>query len=78
MHLFIHPFSKCPELSVSSPPTRHPTLAPVLIRISLAKLTVTELVKKFPECSLRCSQQPATGLFSEPHESNPHLPTLLP
>jgi hypothetical protein len=30
-----------------------------------------------PECSLSCSQQPATGPYPEPDESTPHLPTLF-
>jgi hypothetical protein len=29
------------------------------------------------EGSLPCSQDPATGPYTEPDESNPHLPTLL-
>jgi hypothetical protein len=49
----------------------------------LEKLPVTQLVKKFPpfmesECSSLCSQVTATGHSSEPHESNPNPPTLLP
>jgi hypothetical protein len=31
-----------------------------------------------PKGSLPRSQQPATGLYLEPDESNPHLPTLFP
>jgi hypothetical protein len=50
------------------------------------KLIVTQLVKKSPlpqpftkpEGSLPCSQQPATGLYLEPDESSPHLPTIFP
>jgi hypothetical protein len=30
------------------------------------------------EGSLPCSQQPASGPYPEPDESNPHLPTLFP
>jgi len=30
-----------------------------------------------PEGSLPCPQQPATGLYSGPDESSPHLPTLF-
>jgi len=30
-----------------------------------------------PESSLPRSQEPATGLYSEPHASNPYLPTIL-
>jgi len=30
-----------------------------------------------PEGSLRCSQQPATGPYSEPDESSPHFPNLF-
>jgi hypothetical protein len=30
-----------------------------------------------PEGSLLCSQDPATGPYPEPFESNPHLPTAL-
>jgi len=46
-------------------------------------LIVTQLVKKFPTFmepwgSLQYSQDPATGHYSEPDESSPHLPTLLP
>jgi hypothetical protein len=41
------------------------------------KLLVAQLVKKFPiifklEDSLPCSQESATGLFSEPDDSSPH------
>jgi hypothetical protein len=31
-----------------------------------------------PEGSLPCSQKPATGLYPEPDESSPQLPTLFP
>jgi hypothetical protein len=31
-----------------------------------------------PEGSLPCSQEPVTGLYSEPDKSTPHLPTLFP
>jgi hypothetical protein len=31
-----------------------------------------------PECSLQCSQEPATGLYSEPDSSNPRFLTLFP
>jgi hypothetical protein len=31
-----------------------------------------------PEDSLMCSQDPATGSYSEPDESSPQLITLLP
>jgi hypothetical protein len=52
-------------------------------RVLLEKLTVTQLVKKFPtfikpESSLPCSQQPATGPYPKSDESNPHLPTIFP
>jgi hypothetical protein len=30
-----------------------------------------------PEVSLPCSQDPATGTFSQPDESNPHSPILF-
>jgi len=30
-----------------------------------------------PKHSLQCSQQPATGPYPEPDESNPHPPNLL-
>jgi hypothetical protein len=30
-----------------------------------------------PKFSLLCSQEPATGPYPEPDESNPHLPTLF-
>jgi hypothetical protein len=30
-----------------------------------------------PGCSSPCSQEPATGSYSEPDESNPHPPTLF-
>jgi len=49
----------------------------------LEKLTVAHLVKKLPtfyelKGSLMCTQEPTTGSYPELHESNPHLPTLLP
>jgi hypothetical protein len=31
-----------------------------------------------PECLLLCSQEPATGPYSEPVEYSPYLPTLYP
>jgi hypothetical protein len=31
-----------------------------------------------PEGSLPCSQQPATGPYTKPDESDPHPPTLFP
>jgi hypothetical protein len=31
-----------------------------------------------PEVSLPCSQEPATGSYPKPDESNPQLPTILP
>jgi hypothetical protein len=30
-----------------------------------------------PEGSLPCSQWPTTGPYTEPDESNPHIPTLF-
>jgi len=30
-----------------------------------------------PEGPLPCSQQPATGTYTEPDGSSPHLPTLF-
>jgi len=29
-----------------------------------------------PECSVLCSQEPATGSYLEPDERSPHPPTL--
>jgi hypothetical protein len=52
-------------------------LSDPLSRGLLNKLTVTQLVKKFSVCnepqgSLPCSQEHATVLYPEPHDSNPH------
>jgi len=46
-------------------------------RFLLEKLTVTQLVKKFPafmehEGSLPCSQKSASGPYTEPDVSNPY------
>jgi hypothetical protein len=51
-------------------------------RILLQKLTVAQLVEKFPafmepESSLPCSQQPATDPYPEPDESSPQFSTLF-
>jgi len=50
--------------------------------IFLEKLTVAQLVKKFPnfmesEGSGLCSQKSAVGRSPEPPESSPHLHTLF-
>jgi len=45
--------------------------------VLLEKLTVTQLVKKFPT-SLSYSQEPVTGPYPEPDEFIPHLPTHFP
>jgi hypothetical protein len=50
--------------------------------VLLEKLTVSQLVKKFPtfmehESSLPYSQEPATGPYPEPDESNPYLTTIF-
>jgi hypothetical protein len=47
------------------------------------KLVITQLVMQFPtfmepEGSLPYSQDPTSGPYSDPNESIPHLPTLLP
>jgi hypothetical protein len=52
-------------------------------RVLLEKLTVTQLVKKFPpsmkpESSLSCSQEPTAGYYPEPDASTSNLPTLFP
>jgi hypothetical protein len=52
-------------------------------RILLEKLTVSQLVKKFPACyrtrkSLPPLQVPATCSYPETHQSSPHPFTLLP
>jgi hypothetical protein len=44
----------------------------------LEKLTVTQLVKKFAAFYGTQKFITSTGLYPEPDESNPHLPTLLP
>jgi hypothetical protein len=45
--------------------------------------SASQEIKKFPAfygnwSSLLCSQEPATGPYPEPYESNPHLPILFP
>jgi hypothetical protein len=45
-------------------------------RVVLQKPPVIQLVKKIPEESLPCSQNPVTGPYPEPDESNLHFPTL--
>jgi hypothetical protein len=52
-------------------------------RVLLEKLTVTQLVKKFPafmgpEGSLPSSKDPATGPYPEPDKSGQHLLTRYP
>jgi hypothetical protein len=63
--------------------TGHATYFSPWSRVLFEKLIVSQLVNKTPpftepECTLPCSQGPATGPYTEPDESSPFPHTLFP